>query len=300
MEKTKNESYVFEWFLVVTAIITVIMGLYESYSQRYFPANSILSLLHSYGYLKEYSVVFEPGKSIWRLIAWVGSFMIVVMMLYSLRKRVARFHSLGSLRHWLSAHMFLGVMGPTLITFHTTFKFGGLIATSYWCMLITMVFGILGRYLYIQIPRSLAGAELEVSDIDNIINTIDDKLRKYAGEISISTLINSSDEKVKEDSMIYSLFIMLRTDMANFIKIVRLNRTLKRSYNLSWKARKNIIPFVKRKAALIRKKTYLVTSRNLLHYWHVAHIPLAIVMFFIMFMHIAVYYLFRPVTSTIL
>jgi hypothetical protein len=300
MDKTKSESYVFEWFLVVTAVITVIIGLYESYSQRYFSAYSILSFLHSHDYLKEYSVVFEPGQSIWRLIAWIGSAMMLLMMLYSVRKWFPIFRSLGSLRHWLSAHMFLGVMGPTLITFHTTFKFGGLVATSYWCMIITMVFGILGRYIYIQIPRSIAGAELAASDIDRIINTIDDKLGKYTKEISISKLIDSADEKVNEESMLHALLIMVKTDMENLIKIVRLNWTLKRRYRLTGKARKNIILFVKRKAALIRKKNYLATSRNLLHYWHVMHIPLAIVMFVIMFGHIIVYYLFRPSTSSVL
>lgn len=300
MGETTKESYRFEWFLAATAAVTIIIGCYESYTHQYMPDYSILNTFHSYGQLKEYSVVFEPGKSIWRLIAWIGTFMMVLMMLYSVRKRFSAFQSLGSIRHWLAAHMFLGLMGPTLITFHTTFKFGGLIGTSYWCMMLTLIFGIMGRYIYIQIPRSLAGAELEVSDIDNIIETMDAKLRKYSEEINISGLIDSADEKVKEENAIHALLIMVKTDMANFIKIVQLNRTLKRSSKLTWKARKNVISYVKRKAALIRKKNYLTTSRSLLHYWHVVHIPLAIVMFVIMFGHIIVYYLFRPATATLL
>lgn len=296
----KKETCFFEWVLVVTAVVTVIIGGYENYTERRLPDYSILNLLHSYGYLKEYAVSYEPGKGIWRLAAWIGSFMMVLMMIYSIRKRVSRLQSYGSPRNWLSAHMFLGVMGPTLITFHTTFKFGGLIATSYWCMILTMIFGILGRYIYLQIPRGLAGAEMEESEIDSIIKTINEKISKYSGERSINDLAVLSDLNIKDRGLLSGLFFMFRTDIGTFWKIFQLKNILKKNYHLTGKARKKIISLIKRKAGLIRKKNYLVISHNLLHHWHVVHIPLAIVMFFIMFLHIAVYYLFRPITASVL
>lgn len=300
MSEIKKETFSFEFFLFVTFIVTIIAGSYESYTHRYLPAYSILGLLHSYGYLKEYAVVYAPGKGIWRFLGWTGSGMMVVMMLYSVRKRFSIFNSLGSLRHWLSAHMFLGIVGPVLVTFHTTLKFGGIIATSFWCMILTMVFGILGRYIYIQIPRTLAGAELEEGEIDNIIKSIDDKLGKYSREGVDNNFVLSQDIKNGEEGLIHSLFSMFRTDVVNLWKISKMKRVLKRDYNLPGKARKNIVSLIKRKAALIRKKNYLVNSHKLLHHWHVVHVPLAMVMFLIMFLHIIVYYLFRPVTSSVL
>lgn len=303
MNKNAGDNYLFEKALIVSVAIVILAAGYESYTQKFQPGLSILSLLHSYGYMKGYPVIYQPGKGIWRLMAWTGSGMMVVMMLYSVRKRVTLFHSIGSLRHWLSAHMFLGIMGPILVTFHTTFKFGGLIATSYWCMVLTMIFGILGRYIYVQIPRTLAGTELEASDIDKLIESIDAKLGKFSTGVNVAgvrNLLESPDVQLEDQNPLKALIVMFRADFMNSFKIINLNSLLKRNYHLPRKTRIDIVELIKKRAALIRKKSYLSASHKLLHYWHVIHVPLAIVMFFIMFIHIVVYYLFRPDTAVVM
>lgn len=282
---------------VVTALSLTILfiGVYESITQKYSPGGSILSYLHSYGYLTGYPVVYQPSKGIWHPLGWTGSGMMVLMMLYSVRKRVALLASFGSLRRWLSVHMFLGIMGPLLVTFHTTLKLGGIVATSFWCMIVTMVFGIMGRYIYIQIPRNLAGTELEVSDIERVVEGIDKELGERSGGLDFSSMfreITSVDEKTKDLHIFQALFFMIRTDIANRLKAISLKRALKSQYHLSWIMRREIGSLLKKKAALIRKKNFLSTSHRLLHYWHVLHVPLAVVMFIIMFLHIVVYFIF--------
>lgn len=286
----------FEWALIITVIITLCTGSYESYTQKYIPGSSILAHIHRYGYLKEYPVVYEPGKGIWHLIGWTGSGMMIVMMLYSMRKRVRFFRSMGSMRHWLSAHIFLGILGPILVTFHTTFKFGGLIATSFWCMVVTVVFGILGRYIYAQIPRDISGVELGIKDVGNSIEAFDKELARHLEKNSISeTLkaVTSADDKVRNLHPLKALFFMIKTDIKNIYKIHQVRSMLKVQRHLSRKTRKEVISCMKMKGVLIRRKNLLTTSHRLLNYWHVFHVPLAMVMFFIMFLHVIVYYLFR-------
>jgi len=300
MGKTHKTSKMFEWFLLLAVITTLCIGSYESYTQRFMPDYSIISRLHRHSYLSENPVIYEPGKGIWHLLGWAGSGMMVIMMLYSLRKRIALFSSLGSLSRWLSAHMFLGIMGPILITFHSTFKFGGIIATSFWSMILTMIFGILGRYIYVQIPRSLAGTELAVRDIEQIIESIEIQLREYSGGVNLADLSRGIDPEggdFAERGLMKTLLFMFRTDIVISYRIQKVNTILKRQHHLAWKVRRKIDQLLKKKAALIRRKNYLSTSHQLLHYWHVVHIPLAIVMFLIMILHIVVYYLFRPVHS---
>ncbi|MBN1199798.1 MAG: hypothetical protein JXA23_10635 [Bacteroidales bacterium] len=36
--------------------------------------------------------------------------------------------------------------------FHTSFKFGGLVAISFWSMAAVFFSGIIGRFIYIRIP----------------------------------------------------------------------------------------------------------------------------------------------------
>ena len=73
----------------------------------------------------------------------------------------------GDIRYWLNYHIWMGVTGPLLIIFHTSFKIGGVIAVAFWSMVAVAVSGALGRYLYIQIPRSLNGQELTVNDLED-------------------------------------------------------------------------------------------------------------------------------------
>lgn len=294
--KKEGRGSAFEWALL-TVLALIAVGAYESMAQAYAPGLSIVKVLHLAGYLKAYPVVFEPSKGVWHLVGWTGSAMMVVMMLYSVRKRFDFMSGLGSMRHWLSAHMLLGILGPVLVTFHTTFKLHGLIATSFWCMIVTMVFGILGRYIYIQIPRSINGAELGVREIESLVEDLNIELHKYFSKANFSHLIgaiSAADGEARDLSLIKALLFMMRNDIKNRFRIYRLGGTLKGRYGLSRDARREIVSLLRKKAALIRRKNFLTTSHRLLHYWHVLHVPLAIVMFLIMFLHIIVYYVFRP------
>jgi len=295
-EREKKESYIFEWLLAIIVVITICIGSYESYTQRYIPDHSILSFMHRIGYLKGYPVVYEPSKGIWHSVGWTGTGMMVVMMLYSVRKRVGGLRSFGSLRHWLSAHMFLGIMGPILVTFHTTFKFNGIIATSFWSMIITMVFGILGRYIYIQIPRSLAGTELRVQDIERMVQTIDSRLGEFSKGVNVSELCKAIDIREKgpeETGWLKSLLLMLRDDIVISYRLRKLDIVLRKTHHLPWKVRRKIDFLIQKKAAFTRRMNYLSATHKILHYWHIFHVPLAIVMFLIMILHVFVYYLFR-------
>lgn len=301
MKKEIKRNNTFEKALIVLVFITTYIIGFEAFTQKYIPENSILHFLHQHGYLINYQIIYEPSKGIWHVVGWTGSSMMIIMMLYSVRKRFSIFNSLGSLRHWLSAHIFLGIMGPILVTFHTTFKFGGIIATSFWCMIVTMVFGIMGRYIYVQIPRDLSGTELETNEIDKIAESLDMKLSEYLKNVNITDLfkeISIADEKAKSLNIISALFFMIKTDIKNLYRISHLKKVIRTRYHLKGRVRKEIVSLLKKKAALIRQKNFLATSHRLLHYWHVLHVPLAIVMFIIMFLHIIVYFLFGATHRT--
>ena len=336
--KAAKNAYAFESFLAVLALIVVVIGTYESLTEMFFPASSILSLVHRAGYLKSYPILYEPSKGIWHPMGWTGSAMMVVMMLYSVRKRFGFLNRLGSMRHWLSAHMFLGIMGPILVTFHTTFKLHGLVATSFWCMVVTMVFGVLGRYIYVQIPRSISGAELGVKEIEGSVSELDTEIGRKLKKINIANMLGELgvqdtskimksidkvhaefliDEKeedkdrrrissilkslstvdVSDRGALTAFFLLVWTDIKNYFKVLALGRVLKKRYHLGRSERAEIVALLENKAALLRRKSMLVTTHKLLHHWHVLHVPLAIVMFIIMGLHIIVYYIFTALRT---
>ena len=209
------------------------------------------------------------------------------------------------MRNWLNFHMFLGITGPALITFHTTFKFHGLIATSYWSMVLTVAFGILGRYIYLQITRSINGAEMGVKDIEKAIGGIERRLewnldastRPGVSRESLLRLVNEIAEPPAEnggENAFKALLAAVQTDLKNRYKSWKIRSLLMSKYGLGSRSGKEAAELIMKKAALIRKKNFLAASHKLLKYWHVVHIPLAIVMFTIMVLHVIIYYIFRP------
>ena len=85
---------------------------------------------------------------------------MLLLLLYSPRKRFRFAAGWGSLNAWLSAHIIPGFAGPVLVLFHTVFKFSGIAAIAFWSMTLVVASGVVGKFIFALIPRSLSGMEL--------------------------------------------------------------------------------------------------------------------------------------------
>jgi len=91
----------------------------------------------------------KPSGSLGHCLGIAGSIlMILCVVLYILRKKIEKLECLGSLSLWLEIHIFLGILGPILIIFHSALKIGGLIGIGFWLMMIAVISGILGRTFF--------------------------------------------------------------------------------------------------------------------------------------------------------
>ena len=71
-------------------------------------------------------VRMKPSGSYSHGLGILGASMLVIgVSTYSTRKRVRSLWNFGKLSQWLAFHIFLCLLGPTLVVFHTTFKAGG-------------------------------------------------------------------------------------------------------------------------------------------------------------------------------
>jgi hypothetical protein len=109
-------------------------------------------------------LVPESGLGYWLGIA--GAVLMLLLLIYPLRKRVAALRKFGSVAFWFRLHMVLGLVGPTLILFHANFSLGSLNSNvAMIAMLIVATSGIVGRYLYGKIHLGLYGRKAEVREI---------------------------------------------------------------------------------------------------------------------------------------
>ena len=110
--------------------------------------------------------LFKPSGLLGHGYGILGSlFMLIGVGTYMMRKRMRSMARMGKLKHWLEFHIFLCVIGPLFVLFHTAFKIGGLVSVSFWSMVAVFLSGIVGRFIYIRIPRSIEGRELSLGEI---------------------------------------------------------------------------------------------------------------------------------------
>jgi len=205
--------------------------------------------------------LLKPSGLLGHGLGILGSLMIVVgLFSYMIRKRFKLFVRVGVLKYWLEFHIFLCTLGSILVVYHTTFKFGGIVSIGVWSMAIVWSSGVIGRYIYIQIPRSIEGRELTLREIQDVKTDLDlELMNKYHVDISEIKTNNYSTKKLK--------IISKNINSSDFKKIKQLIRSQKK---------------------LVRRIDRLDRMQSLFKYWHVAHLPFALILLIIMVIHIAV------------
>jgi hypothetical protein len=208
------------------------------------------------------------------------------------RKRYRSLARLGALKYWLEFHIFLCTIGPVLILFHTAYKFGGIVAVSFWCMVAVFLSGIIGRFIYIQIPRSIEGRELSLAEVTGMKSDIAAIVRDSYNldEESYNVLVDSIKKKAEmyNKSAIVRYLKKYRRDRRSILAV----KNILKKNRLPGAEYKKIVNLVREDILLNRKIDRLDTMQNLFKYWHVAHLPFALVMLIIMTIHVSVTILF--------
>lgn len=266
--------------IVISALVAIVAGiiivlLYIGYSYYTIPLEE--------RHFHPLNQSFRASGFVGHGLGIIGSLLILIGVLtYIIRKRFHQFARIGILKHWLEFHIFLCTLGPFLILFHTTFKFGGIVAVSFWSMVAVFLSGIIGRYIYLQIPRSIEGQELTLLELEDQKIEMNKQLRQSVTlDESIYELIDGLPNQSKGKS---SFFGRSKEERAAFNQLRRELKTQK----LPVKRARGIIRIFKSQLRLKKRIERLVTMQKLFGYWHVAHLPFAVVMLVVMIIHVVV------------
>jgi len=100
------------------------------------------------------------------LLGIIGSAMMLVLLLYPMRKRFRFMAGWGPIRYWFRYHMMLGVVGPICILYHANFTLGSTNSSvALFSMLLVAGSGLIGRYLYVQIHYGLYGQRINLKEL---------------------------------------------------------------------------------------------------------------------------------------
>jgi hypothetical protein len=283
MSKTAHRLFIF-----LLAFIVIVVFIYITYIGSSFYKTSIEERFFHQDYK-----ALKPSGVLGHGYGILGSvFMLIGVLVYMLRKRFRTFSRIGLLKHWLEFHIFLCTLGPILVLFHTSFKFGGIVAISFWSMVAVFASGIIGRFIYIQIPRTIEGRELSLSEVNNLKTDIETTLKDNINldNDSYNEIIKLTKKKVGiyHDNFLINYFKTYIDDR----KTLKHVKSIIKHSNLSKNEYSNIINLLKNEISLNRKIERLTTMQNLLKYWHVAHLPFAFIMLIVMIVHVVIAIMF--------
>jgi hypothetical protein len=286
-----------KWYVRFWILFTIVLSL-ENYFLNHQTNLSLLGLLKTKSPLfKDLDLSPLPGKPISWYLGWVGFLTMALTNFYSIRKRFQFMRSWGSMNGWLDFHIFCGLMGPTMILFHSNFKIGGLVAISFWSMVISFASGIVGRYFYVQLLHQQAHIEKEIEKAEKLLK---ERLTSSRGPIPDEKLLAlkysalrfygagaliavAPNYQLAEISTLGALFRSMIADVRakifspNFAKSIDQNATL----------------LLKNYALKVRRFGFLVPFQRLMGYWHAFHMPFAVVMYVLALVHIVTALLFQ-------
>ena len=252
--------------VAIVIIVTIYLG-YTGYS--YYNTSLEERFYHPHHNWFKPSGIYGQGLGI------LGTAMIFFgVTIYIARKRYNFLSKYIRLKYLLEFHIFLCTLGPILILFHTAFKFGGIVSIAFWSMVAVVLSGVIGRFIYIQIPRTIEGRALSLREVQDM-------------KTDVAGILN--DRYTLESNTIQIVTSLISGETTNGDKktLGHLRKVLNRK-DLPKKDRKMIIKMVKDEISLTGRIARLQKMQELFKYWHVVHMPFALIMLIIVVIHVGV------------
>ncbi len=232
--------------------------------------------------------LYHPGKGIGYALGMAGGILMLVLLLYPLRKRVKPLKAFGHLRHWFSGHMVLGIAGPAMVLLHSKLQLGSLNAkVAFWCMVVVAASGVVGRFLYARLHRGLYGQQQTLSDVRTealaLREAVSRELHAVPDVASVMANFARQSEHAGQGpfNVIRQAALPIRA-LASLHECRRRLRaaTLPRATQdaLWWSCRKEA-------TAAIRAAQFRGAER-LFALWHVLHLPLVVILFITAVVHV--------------
>jgi hypothetical protein len=257
-------------------------------------------LIRNEGYLSA-----EEGAGYW--LGIVGGLLMLLLLVYPLRKRLRSLRWLGPVPAWFRLHMVFGVIGPVLVLYHANFRLSSLNGSvALLAMLAVAASGLIGRYLYSHIHQGLYGRRIELREL---LQDAGQFRNAFAADIVDSAAVTACVHELEAAALhprrglLGSLWLMavMWSDAGRCR--ARLRRTARsqlraRAREAGW-SRQDLRNQLRRAEghldvyfiALKRAAKYQFFER-LLSLWHILHLPLFLFLIIAALVHVLAVHLF--------
>jgi len=272
------------FFLTILGLYAAFVALLLSVGWSFYATEPIERSLHPY-----YDLL-KPSGVVGHSLGIVGTAMMLMIFLYSARKRSKLLQSIGTQTQWLQVHIFFGFAGPILVTFHTTGKLGGIVSIAFYSMWAMVLSGMVGRYLYAKIPRTMQGNQMTLKEIEEQLGQLVDSLQRSERKEEVLRGVQAFLARTRKQSggIASAIFRVARDDLRLPLNAVRIWFLVGADPTLSFGQRFRVSRLVLKQQRLLNHLAVLDASKRLFSYWHIFHKPFTVLTFVIVFLHVAV------------
>ncbi len=257
------------------------------------------------GYLLRDWKFIDPERGIGYGLGIAAGSMMLVVLLYPLRKRAGWLGRAGRVSGWFRLHMILGLVAPTLVLLHCNFQGGALNSNvALYALLTVAASGLVGRTLYSRVHRGLYGAKARAPDLlaealemrqrldPGLASKAWEQLRAHEGralELPRSTLgrvLHASRTRRKSRNLQKHLVKDCQTAIA---RAGRTQAWPRRQVRDNQRAAADAVSAYFR---TVNRAASLAVFERLFALWHVLHVPLFIILIGTIIIHVIAVHLY--------
>ena len=260
---------------------------------------SMAAIIASIGLLLPTHRILSPASGIGYALGITGGSLMLVLLLYPLRKRVSWFARLGSVKAWFQVHIVFGVVGPLCVLYHSNFSLGATNSNvALWLMLVILGSGLLGRYFYAKIHDGLTGHEKNYAELKENA----ERLRTVTPTVKfmpeLLTRLSVEEARLMEQTLhCPALLRPLYLAWCSYRGRRRLNRHARlalaaaSSQSQLIEVHRNRLQgtayaYIDRRMSATQSVAEYQTYANLFSWWHLLHLPLFFMMLFDGIVHV--------------
>ncbi len=227
---------------------------------------------------------YRPGVGLGYSLGLAGGLMMLTLLLYSFRKHIKFMQGLGKLKYWFRIHMILGVLGPTLVLLHTTFRVGSInAAVALYSMLLVAASGLIGRFVYTRIHKGLYGSRTTLKEVRAELSESTDNVKSRLHFFpEVEKWINKFEHEALEGKRGFfaGIWYFLSFDVSRMLLVWRSRRNIRQVLGVGHMddIAKDAVQMVSRYLLQIQTVAQFKKFEQIFSAWHVLHIPLMYMM----------------------
>lgn len=235
----------------------------------------------------------RPSGYIGQSAGILGLGIFLFLWLYPARKRFRWLAWTGAVGRWLDIHVAAALLLPLLVGIHAGWRFDGLIGLGFGAILIVWVSGVVGRYLYVRIPRSRSGVEMgrEQAMAERRALLTDLAAATGLDPAELERRLHSSGRPGQSRGTLETISMLIRADLDRWRALRRFRTTLRRGTGggrIDDRAVESVLRLARREAALAGQIRLLDATHRVFRLWHLAHRPVALTALIAVLVHVAV------------